>query len=129
MSDKVIPEDVERFIVEKIDSVAEIEALLLLRNNPAEGWTTEKLAQRLYINEGQTAEILARLSTEGFLSATSDESVVYRYQPISIELQHMVDRVAKIYSKHLVPVSNLIHSQPKTRVQEFADAFRLRKDK
>ena len=41
----------------------------------------------------------------------------------------MLERLAEIYAKHLVPVTNLIHSKPKPRIQEFADAFRLRKDK
>lgn len=43
--------------------------------------------------------------------------------------QQMVDFLAVIYAKHLGPITNLIHTKPKNRVQEFADAFRLRKDK
>jgi len=40
----------------------------------------------------------------------------------------MLERTAEAYAKHLVPVTNLIHSKPKPRIQEFADAFRFRKD-
>jgi hypothetical protein len=129
MSDKIIPEDIERFILEKIDSVAEMEALLLLRNNAEESWSVGSLAKRLYITEEQTAKILDHLATEGLLTTRSDEHPGYCYQPNSLKLQQSVDRVAQIYAKHLVPISNLIHSKPKARVQEFADAFRLRKDK
>jgi AraC-like DNA-binding protein len=129
MSDSFIPDDVAQFIVDKIDSVAQMEALLLFRNEPQEAWTVETLARRLYINENQTAEIVNRLCADGFLVVQTSDLVQYRYAPSSQNLRHQVDRVCAIYTKHLVPVTNLIHSKPKTRVQEFADAFRLRRDK
>ena len=129
MSDKIIPEEIEQFILEKIESVAEIEALLLLRSNAEESWSVASLAKRLYIAEEQTAKILNHLCTEGLLTTSSDEHLGYRYKPESLELKNSVDRVAEIYTKLLVPISNLIHSKPRARVQKFADAFRLRKDK
>jgi hypothetical protein len=39
-----------------------------------------------------------------------------------------VNQVAACYAKYLIPVTNLIHTKPRTRVQEFADAFKLRKE-
>jgi hypothetical protein len=39
----------------------------------------------------------------------------------------MVGEVVEAYSKYLIPVTNLIHSKPQTRVQQFAEAFKLRK--
>jgi hypothetical protein len=42
----------------------------------------------------------------------------------------MTGRAVELYSRQLVPVTHLIHSKPRpARVQEFAEAFRLRKDK
>jgi hypothetical protein len=129
MTDNVIPGDVAQLIVDKIDSVAQLEALLLLRGDPSREWNAAALAKRLYISEEQTRAELARLYMEGFLTVSGEASPLYAYQPTSTELQRTIDRLADIYSKHLVPVTNLIHSKPKTRVQEFADAFKLRKDK
>jgi hypothetical protein len=123
-----IPEDVARFIIEKIDSVAQIEALLLLRDNSHQQWDVAAVAKRLYIDDAQAGRILARLQEEQLLASESSASLFYRYEPGSAALSRMVDRVAEIYSKHLVPVTNLIHSKPKSRVQEFADAFKFRKD-
>jgi hypothetical protein len=51
MSYKGIPEDVGQFIIEKIDSVAQLEALLLLRSSPEEKWSVRALSSRLYIDE------------------------------------------------------------------------------
>jgi hypothetical protein len=128
MTGQFIPDDIAQFILEKIDSVAQLEALLLLRSRPEDKWSVQALACRLYIDETQTAGLLTYLCAEGFAVAVAGEPAVYQYQPSSSELRRNVDRVAEIYSRHLVPVTNLIHSKPKTRVQEFADAFKFRKD-
>ena len=129
MADRIIPEDIAQFIVEKVESVAHLEALLLLRNYPETGWSVPALAARLYISEELTTELLLALCAQGFAATDARDMSVYRYHPQSVELKTMLDRLAEIYTKHLVPVTNLIHSKPKSRIQEFAEAFRLRKDK
>lgn len=129
MADDLIPDDVKQFVLENIDSVAHMEGLLLLRSDPQAEWTVEDAAKRLYINSEQATEILARLSANGFLIASASDVPVYKYLPHSAELAQMTDRTAEVYAKYLIPMTNLIHSKPKPRVQQFADAFRLRKDK
>jgi hypothetical protein len=57
----LIPEDVAQFIIEKIDSVAQLEALLLLRDNPQQQWDVAAVAKRLYIDDEQAGKVLARL--------------------------------------------------------------------
>ena len=128
MNCELIPHDIRQFILESIESVAYLEALLLLRSDRKGPWSCEAVAHRLYIDQKQTAELLTRLHANGFLSVAGEDPV-YRYQPATAQLQQMVDSLAELYGKHLVPITNLIHSKPKNRVQEFADAFRLRKDK
>lgn len=123
-----IPKDVTQFILNTIDSVAQLEGLLLLRNEPQVEWDAAALSKRLYISEKETAEVLAQLTRDGFLLASADRPPRYRYQPESPELREMVDRVAQVYAKYLVPVTNLIHAKPKSKVQQFADAFKLRKE-
>ena len=128
MAEHIIPEDIAQFILEKIESVAQLEALLLFRGNKEKGWSVKALASRLYISEEQTAQLLLVLSAQGFVSANPEEPSAYRYQPGSAELHEKLERLAEFYSKHLVPITNLIHSKPKPKIQQFADAFRLRKD-
>jgi len=57
----LIPEDVAQFIIEKIDSVAQLKALLLLRDNPQQQWDIAAVAKRLYIDDEQADKVLARL--------------------------------------------------------------------
>lgn len=127
-ADEMIPDDVAHFILEKIDSIAQLEALLLLRGDPDGTWSSSILSQRLYTSEKETVDALERLCASGLTVASGSNPILYRYEPTSAELRGLVDRTADVYSKHLVPVTNLIHSKPKTRVQEFADAFKIRKE-
>lgn len=125
MVEGLIPEDVKQFIIQHIDSIAHLEGLLMCRTNPQKAWSAAILARGLFIDESQTVLLLTRLSEQGFMvrSATG-----YHYQPKSPELASMVERLAELYKSYLLPITNLIHAKSKTRIQEFADAFRLRKD-
>ncbi len=126
MVDDCIPEDVKQLILERIDSIAQLEALLLLRGSPQIDWTTDAVAKRLYIGEQEANVELQHLCAGGFLIANPEKSLLYRYHVGSPELGQTVDRVAALYSRYLIPVTNLIHGKPRTRVQEFADAFKLK---
>ena len=117
----MIPEDIQQFIVQNIDSVAQLEALLLLRANPQTGWNAETIAQRLYISESDAAELLEYLAARGLVR---ENAGMYQYLP---EVETTVAKVADVYRRYLVPVTHLIHSRPKSRVQEFADAFKIGK--
>ncbi|MGH8524492.1 MAG: MarR family transcriptional regulator [Gammaproteobacteria bacterium] len=129
MVDDRIPDDVKQFILEHIDSIAQLEALLLLRGSPEVDWTANAVAERLYIGEQNASVILQRLCAGGFLIANLEKSLLYRYHVGSPNLGQTVDRVAGLYSRYLIPVTNLIHGKSRTRVQEFADAFKLKPDK
>lgn len=129
MATDLIPKDVEHFILLHIDSVAQLEGLLLLRNHPHLEWCAEKLAERLYIKHTQAGELLGQLYQRGFLVREKwSGRFSYRYKPQCGDLEDLTAQTAELYSRHLVPITNLIHAKPKKRIQEFANAFRLRKD-
>lgn len=124
MADDPIPADIWDFIQRHIDSVAQLEALLLLRSNPDAMWDIAATAKRLYASEQEIAGALERLCTDGLLSCKDG---IYRYE-CAPEVRDKVDRLASAYSQQLIPVTNIIHTKPR-RIREFADAFRFRKDR
>ena len=67
MAKEPIPPDVGEFIVRHINSVAQLEALLLLRTNPDKDWDAAEIAKRLYTNEREITEILTQLCEDGLL--------------------------------------------------------------
>ncbi|HET9715268.1 MAG TPA: hypothetical protein VFP60_03700 [Pseudolabrys sp.] len=124
MADDLIPADVRDFILRYVDSVAQWEALLLLRGSPEQEWELSQIAKRLYITEKEAAEVLSLLCEDGFLTVKGGR---FQYGCASAEQRNLVDRLAMIYSRHLIPVTKLIHSKPKG-IRQFADAFKFRKD-
>jgi len=125
MADALIPDDLREFILRYFDSIAQLEALLLLRENPSEKWTAEQTAKRLYIDARQITAALSHLCEDGLLGCQDD---VYYFECEDAGRRSMIDRLAAIYTRHIVPVTNIIHSKP-PRIQEFADAFRIKKDR
>ena len=127
MPDDLIPEEIKQFLIENIDSIAELEGLLIVRSNPEVLWSAHSLAQRLYVAQEQIENVLVRLHSLAFLAAKGDNPTTYFYKPRSMGLAHIVDQIAEVHSKYLISVTNLIHAKSETRIQEFADAFKLRK--
>lgn len=125
MTDELVPDDLKTFILEHIESVAQLEALLLMRREAEREWNAQGVAKRLYIPDHAAAEVLGQLRATGLLAA---KGTLYRYEPVTPELSAMVDRLAETYSRALIPVTNIVHNNP-LRLRKFADAFRFRKDK
>lgn len=129
MTDDIIPNDVRQFLLENIDSITQWEGLLLMRARPEQEWSAQAVARNIYVGEPEIAPLLAQLAALGLLDATGvPPDVTYRYRPKSADLARMVEHAADLYKRYLIPVTNVIHSKSKTRIQEFADAFRIRKD-
>ncbi|HEX4269780.1 MAG TPA: hypothetical protein VHZ32_00265 [Rhizomicrobium sp.] len=124
MANDFIPDDVRDFIVDHLGSVAQLEALLLLRRHGEESWTPATLAERLYVGEAVAAEVLTVLAAAKLCSKSGQ---VYRYTEGDAVRQDLMERLADCYAHYLIPVTNLIHGKP-ARIQKFADAFRFRKD-
>jgi hypothetical protein len=114
MNDPDIPEDLREFILATFASVAELEALLLIRANRTGSWSAEQVARGLYTSEIDAERLLDRLSDEGFLAATGNRRC-YQYRCEDADRARMADRVAEVYRRHLVPISHLIHTTPKSR--------------
>ena len=125
MSAPELPAEVRRFILTSVPSVPYLEAVLLLRAEPAKDWDAAELARRLYVPERTGAELLEQLRASGMAQTFAEPAV--RYAPTA-ELADLIDRVAQAYASNLVGVTDLIHSRIDRRAQQFADAFRFRKD-
>jgi hypothetical protein len=76
MTDELVPDDVRDFIQRYVDSVAQLEALLLLRASPNEAWDAGRTAKRLYTTEQEILEVLARLCADGFLTCKETACIV-----------------------------------------------------
>ena len=128
MAGNGIPEEVKVFLANNIDSILELEILLLLRADAQRAWTAADLAKELKIDPAWAEEQLIRFSARGVLWRTDQSPIQFRYAPAEA-LDATIARVAEAYVSHRVSIIGLIFSKPTSNLKTFADAFRIRKDK
>jgi hypothetical protein len=121
-----LPGDVHQFLSEYIQSISQLELLLLLRGNAEKRWTVEDAAKELYTPVSMTLPMLESLRAIGLLSS-GDSGAWYQYAPKSEDLQKLVENLAQLYIERRVTIINTIYSGPLQKLQNFADAFRLRR--
>jgi hypothetical protein len=122
-----IPPAVLQFILKRIDTVTELETLLIMCADEARVWSVDDIASRIYVPAPGAAAVLHGISVKGLVSV--DESGrEYRFSPANDEVRQMVQQTAAAYRKNLIPITTLIHNKASVSVQEFARAFSLKKD-
>ena len=107
MATQYVPGDIRDFILKHIASVAQIEALLLIWSNPEERWSVSQIAARIYTSETETAKALDGLSADGLLVRRDG---VFGLNA-SEENVEMIRRLQEAYARHLIPVTDVIHSK------------------
>lgn len=128
MDDEAIPLEIQRFVVDCIPSVVHLEALLLMRSHPDQDVSVDAMARLLYVQTRVALQALDQLVARGLLAAHSVEGP-FRYGPSTPERSALVDRLAEVHRTRLIPLSHFIHQHGQSRsIQDFANAFRLRKD-
>lgn len=130
MTSPDIPARVLQFLAERIDTVPQLEALLLLWEDPQRLWSEEEVAARIYVSRPAASAILQQLQRHQLVVTAEPASTVrYRYNPQWEATGEVIAEVAASYRRHLVPVATFIHSRASTAVREFARAFDLKKDR
>jgi len=123
-----LTEPVRRFLSEHINSVVQLEALLLVSSQPERRWTADELGRELRVEIGWAEAQLNDLCSRGLLDC-EDTVRSYTYKPKSPELQAAVNHLSSAYRERRVAVISFIYTKPSDPIRGFADAFRLRKDK
>lgn len=119
-----MPAPVKRFIAGHIESVEQLEVLLLLRGANDKTWTADEVARALVIRRESAQHWLGDLHSRGLLLKI-DEG--HRYDVPERETEQAIDQLAESYANYRVAVIGLIFSKPSARVTVFADAFRIRR--
>lgn len=128
MANDAISKEVRDFIISSIDSVEQIEVLLLLRERSDRAWSPSAVSKELRSAPESVAKRMADLSAKKILSFTADGERQYRYAPQTPELERSVTALAEAYKTHRITIINLIFSKPADAIRSFADAFRIKKD-
>lgn len=122
-----LPREVRDLVSRRLNSMEEVEVLLLLAAEPG-ALTSDEIRERLRLTTSSAAlPALARLEREKLIVAEGQEPPRYRYAPESGELRRAVALLAVAYNERPVTLVRLVYTRP-NRAQTFADAFRIVKD-
>lgn len=127
MAHEPVPEDLRRFLLASVPSVPFVEALLLVKDARGDPVETTTIARRLYMGEQAAAAVLEQLAAARLVERAAQGPAAYRFAPHP-ELAAVVEQLAAYYRSHLVEVTDIIHSRTGRKAQQFADAFKLRKE-
>jgi hypothetical protein len=132
VDDNGISPCVKQFITDHVESVMQLEVLLLLAGHsgqPRRIWAAADLAQQLRIDSAWVDAQLRMMAAGGVVAVVEGSPPQFRYEPRTTELSQTIDELAHAYNDRRVTVIGLIFSKPGDKIRSFADAFRLRKDK
>ena len=100
------PGDVRRFLDRYVDSVEQLEVLLLARRSPGRNWSAEDMARELYRERGTIAHCFESLLGRGLLRESP--AGFFQYAPRSARLDLAVGRVAEAYREQRAAVLSIL---------------------
>jgi DNA-binding MarR family transcriptional regulator len=116
-----------QFVAEKIDTVAELETLLIMSDDEHRQWSDQEVAARLYTTPAAATRVLDSLVRRELITADG-KPARFRFNPARSEDRKLFAEVAEAYRRNLVAITTFIHSKASASVQDFARAFDLKKD-
>lgn len=126
MATSRLPLDIKRLLTDHIDSVGQLEVLLVFLNNPEKKFKPQQMALELRSHETAMSQQMEKLFNSGFLAKNAESE--YFYSPKNEELAKQVEDLRTAYKEMSVAVIAFIYEKPTDKLKGFADAFRLKKD-
>ena len=120
--------EVRQFLLDQIDSVPHLEALLLLWNSRPKLWQADEMAGRLYVDREVALRLLQDLARQQLIDSDAGSTERYCYRDDPADRSRLIRMVDETYRREVVRVSTLIHSRPSSPVRDFARAFRFTKE-
>jgi hypothetical protein len=126
VTDDKIPRDIQRFIEQHIDSVDQLEVLLLLGAEPEREWNATGVSSALYRQPEAAAARLEALAAGGLAVESGENPPTYRLDRASADNERMVQALAHFYKHYKHAIITLIYERPRGSIRSFSDAFRIR---
>ena len=129
MEDSAFSDEFCRFIQTALPSVDAAELLLALYEQPDTWWTPAALAAKLRpasnISDADALRHMEHFQARGLIAVGPDKRVQFR--PADDALRYQVRTLAQAYRERTVTLIRMIYALRDTKIQSFADAFKLRR--
>jgi hypothetical protein len=128
-----LPEAIQELLKERVRTIDELEAMLLLRADPESLWDDERLAAALQVSPALAHAVLDELERAGICVREAPNAHRMRFT-LNAELARQLAELAIFYEQHRVDVLRFISNTAISRVRTdalrtFAHAFREKKDR
>jgi hypothetical protein len=123
-----LPDSVERLVATRIESLEMMQVLFVLSDEPHRAWTAREVAESITVDEVSASRQLIRLRQRGLLAVELSEDASYRFAADG-ELAVAVAELRECARSRPLELAARIAARPQQRLQHFADAFRVRRDK
>jgi hypothetical protein len=129
VSEKVFSEELEKFIAAEVNSLEQLEILLLLSGNPHKWWSAKGVYEVIKSSMQSVQDRLDEMVARGILRKDAADAALFQFGPKDETVWRITTELRDAYKERSVKIVQAIYSKPPDAVQEFARAFRLRKDK
>jgi hypothetical protein len=126
ISDISIP--VKDFVRKNIDSVHQLELLLLLKRYEDRAWTASELARELYTSPTSVEENLRRFVGQRLVSNHSETGKDTRYRYQNTDQDGCIQELVEAYKHFRVRIIDTIFSKSSDSLRDFSNAFKLKRD-
>jgi hypothetical protein len=124
-----VSEILRHFIATHIDSVDQLEILLLLKRNFGRSWSSREVGGTLFTSSDTAATHLAGLAVKGLLTVGQNgDETTYRYDCRDAKLDLAVSDLERLYPKHPVTIISSIFAKPSDKIRPFESCWEEDKD-
>lgn len=120
--------EIEQFLLKYIESVEQLEILLLLNAHPDRPWTIREVNDQIKSSEESVSERLQTLANQGLITALNPDKTVFQIQTTKPDLNQTVAALDACYKERRLKVLECVFSKPMSSLRVFADSFKIRKD-
>lgn len=123
--EEVLPSELRVFLHSCIESIEQVELLLLLRGSERMR-TAREIATALRMPIAIARSDVETLAARGLLEVRVGEEIAYRYRPKSEDLVRYCDLLAQYYITSRQAVLVFVATESRQSIKRFSDAFKLR---
>ena len=128
MSEPDLPENVRILLRGAVPNVNALELLLFVASRPTQSWRVEEIGTAIWpvaLAPSAAREYLEHFRECGLVVQTADSRI--QFHSISPELAEAVKMLTQLYVEKPVSVMRAIYAPADSKIQSFADAFRIRR--
>lgn len=123
-----LPKDARYFLENSIDSIEQLQVLLLLHANPDRIWTTNEIAVELRSVDTSIQKRLNDLYIRNVLLPLKGNDNEHKFLPSSQAMKKLIDVIVSENQLRPYRIIDAIYASPDKTILDFANAFKMRGD-